>query len=168
MKCRAVQTSNIHNNEEIFFVAGLIGDTSSKAVITVEVGRSRPQSREKFQMDTGAECNVLSRKAYCKATGDSQMKRVQCCSHKFIKTYTGERYQILGPVTLPVWRLGKQSSLTFNITADDFTPLLSLKTCTALKFITINDSDSNVNNPVEQPSGQPSRSAQPHSSRVWL
>ena len=152
VKCRAVQTSNIHNNEETFFVAGLSGDTSSKAVITVNVGRSRPQSRVKFQMDTGAECNVLSRKAYCKATGNSQMKRVQCCSHKFIKTYTGERYQILGSVTLPVWRLGKQSSLTFNITADDFTPLLSLKTCTAFKFVTINDSDSNVNNvgnPVE-------------------
>ena len=164
VKCRAMQTSNIHKNEEIFFVAGLIGDTSSKAVITVDVGRSRPQSRVKFQMDTGAECNVLSRKAYCKATGDSQMKRVQCCSHKFIKTYTGERYQILGSVTLPVWRLGKQSSLTFNITADDFTPLLSLKTCTTLKFVTINENDSNVNNV----GGQPSKSAQTHSSRVWL
>ena len=76
----------MHMNEEVFFV-GLIGDKSSKAVITMDVGRPRPQSR--FQMDTGAKCNVLSQKTYCRVTGDSQMKRVQCCSHKFIKT--GER-----------------------------------------------------------------------------
>ena len=50
------------------------------------------------------------------------MKHVQCCSHKFIKTYKGERYQILGSVTLPVWRHGKQNNLAFNITEDDFTP----------------------------------------------
>ena len=143
-KCRAAQLSNVHMNEEVFFV-GLIGDRSSKAVITVDVGRPRPQSRVQFQMDTGAECNVLSKKTYCTVTGDSQMKRVQCCSHKFIKTYTCERYQILGSVTLPVWRHGKQSNLAFNITEDDFTPLLSLKTCTALGFVTINDSDSSVN-----------------------
>ena len=143
-KCRAAQLSNVHMNEEVFFV-GLIGDRSSKAVITVDVGRPRPQSRVQFQMDTGAECNVLSKKTNCTVTGDSQMKRVQCCSHKFIKTYTGERYQILGSVTLPVWRHGKQSNLAFNITEDDFTPLLSLKTCTALGFVTINDSDSSVN-----------------------
>ena len=34
--------------------------------------------------------------------------------------------------------------MAFNITEDDFTPLLSLKTCTALDFVTINDSDSSV------------------------
>ena len=144
VKCRAAQLSNVHMNEEVFFV-GLIGDRSSKAVITVDVGRPRPQSRVQFQMDTGAECNVLSKKTYCTVTGDSQMKRVPCCSHKFTKTYTGERYQILGSVTLPVWRHGKQSNLAFNITEDDFTPLLSFKTCTALGFVTINGSDSSVN-----------------------
>ena len=143
-KCRAAQLSNVHMNEEVFFV-GLIGDRSSNAVITVDVGRPRPQSRVQFQMDTGAECSVLSQKTYCRVTGDSQMKRVQCCSHKFIKTYTGERYQILGSVTLPVWRQGKQSNFAFNITEDDFTPLISLKTCTALGCVTINDSDSSVN-----------------------
>ena len=72
------------------------------------------------------------------------MKRVQCYSHKFIKTYTGKRYQIFGSFTLPVWRHGKQSNLAFNITEHDFTPLLSLKTCTALDFVTVNDSDSSV------------------------
>ncbi|RLJ22758.1 hypothetical protein DJ031_00290, partial [bacterium endosymbiont of Escarpia laminata] len=72
------------------------------------------------------------------------MKKLQHCTHKYIRTYTGEKYQILGWVTLPVWRQGKQSNLTFNITNDDFMPLLSLKTCTEMGFVTINDSDRNV------------------------
>ena len=143
-KRREAQLSNVDMNEEVFFV-GLIGDRSSKTVITVDVGRPRPQSRVQFQMDIGAECNVLPQKTYCRVTGDSQMKRVQCCPHKFINTYTGERYQILGSVTVPVWRQGKQSNLAFNIAEDDFTPFLSLKTCTALGFVSINDSDSSVN-----------------------
>ena len=61
MKCRAAQLSNVHMNEDVFFV-GLIGDKSSKAVMTVDFGRTKLQSRVQFQMDTGAECNVLSKK----------------------------------------------------------------------------------------------------------
>ena len=72
VKCRAAQLLNV---EEVFFV-GLIRDKYSKAVITVDVGRPRTQSRVQFQMDTGAECKVLSQKTYCRVTGDSQMKRV--------------------------------------------------------------------------------------------
>ena len=36
--------------------------------------------------------------------------------------------------------------MAFNIIEDEFTPLLPLKTSTALRFVTINDSDSSVNN----------------------
>ena len=142
-KCKAT-TSTVHTTEQIFFV-GFIGDRSTNAVITMDVGHPRTSSRVKFQMDTGAECNVLPLKAYYGATGDRHMQKINRCTHMYIRTYTGERYQILGWVTLPVWRHGKQSSLTFNITNDDFTPLLSLKTCTAMGFLTINDSDRKVN-----------------------
>ena len=142
-KCKAT-TSTVHTTEQIFFV-GFIGDRSTNAVITMDVGHPRTSSRVKFQMDTGAECNVLPLKAYYGATGDRHMKKINRCTRMYIRTYTGERYQILGWVTLPVWRHGKQSSLTFNITNDDFTPLLSLKTCTAMGFLTINDSDRKVN-----------------------
>ena len=121
-KCRAT-TSTVCTTEEIFFV-GLVGDSASKAVITVTVGSSKPNSQVQFQMDTGSECNVLPLKTYCRATGDRKMKKLHRCTHKYIRTYTGERYQILGSVTLPVWRRGKQTKLTFNITNDDFMPLL--------------------------------------------
>ena len=148
-KCRAT-TSTIHTTEEIFFV-GLVGDSASKAVITVTVGSSSPSSQVQFQMDTGSECNVLPLRTYCRATGDRKMKKVQRCTHKYIRTYTGERYQILGSVSLAVWRRGKPTKLTFNITNDDFMPLLSLKTCTEMGLVTINDSDTSVNTLSDNP-----------------
>ena len=130
-------------NDEIFFV-GLVGDSASKAGITVTVGSSKPNSQVQFQMDTGSECNVLTLKTYCRATGDRKMKKLHRCTHKYIRTYTGERYQTLGSVR-PVWRRGKQTKLTFNITNDDSMPLLSLKTCTEMELVTINGSDTSVN-----------------------
>ena len=147
-KCRAT-TSTVHTTEEIFFV-GLVGDSASKAVITVTVGSSKPSSQVQFQMDTGSECNVLPLKTYCRATGDRKMK-VQRCTHKYIRTYTGERYQIIGSVSLAVWRRGKSTKLTFNITTDDVMPLLSLKTCTEMGLVTINNSDTSVSTLNDNP-----------------
>ena len=100
-KCRATQLSNVYMNEEVLFV-GLIGDRSSKAVITVGVGRPRPQSRVQFQMDTGAEGNVLSKKTYCRVPGDSQMKRVQ--------TLDLTRFnKICHPSQRPRWQVDKEA-----------------------------------------------------------
>ena len=130
--------------EEVFFI-GLIGEQSSKAVVTLQIGRPNKHSRVEFQMDPGAECNVIPKKQYIQATGDHQMKRVDSCTNKFIKTYTGERYPIMGSVTLPIWRNGKEDELSFNITQHDFIPLLSLKTCVKLGLLTINHGDTPVN-----------------------
>ena len=127
------------------------GAKDATAVITVTVGSLKPNSQVQFQMDTGSECNVLPLKTYCRATGDRKMRKLHRCSHKYIRTYTGERYLILGSVTLSVWRRGKQTKLTFNITNDDFMPLLSLKTCTEMGLVTINDSDTRVNTVSDTP-----------------
>ena len=70
------------------------------------------------------------------------LAQVNRCSHKFIKTYTDERYKILGSPALPTWQHGRRSVLQFNITEDDFAPLLSYCTCIELGLVTINDCDS--------------------------
>ena len=100
------------------------------------------QSQVTFQLDTGAECNLLSQKEYQRATGDVDLAQVKRCSHKFIKTYTNEGYKILGSTALPTWRHGKRSVLQFNITEDNLAPLLSYRTCIDLGLVTINDCDS--------------------------
>lgn len=76
-------------------------------------------------------------------------------THKFIKTYTGERYQIFGTVTVTIWRHKRQDVLTFNITDNDFASLLSLRSCTQLGIVTINDSDNLVNTVNNSPRVKP-------------
>ena len=113
-------------------------------MITMEVGKPSSHSQVAFQIDTGAECNLLSLKEYRRVTGDVDLKQVNGCSHKFIKTYTNERYRIMGSTELPIWRHGKRDVLLFNITEDDLAPLLFYSTCIELGLITINDCDSTI------------------------
>ena len=69
------------------------------------------QGQVTFHLDTGAECNLLSLKENGHATGDVDLAQVKCCSHKFIKTYTNERYKILGSTALPTRWHGKRTVL---------------------------------------------------------
>ena len=48
--------------EEVFCIRK-VGSASS-ALITIEVGIQSSQSQVTFQLDTGAECNLLSLKEY--------------------------------------------------------------------------------------------------------
>ena len=129
--------------EDVFRISK-VGSASS-ALITMEVGMQSSQSQVTFQLDTGAECNLLSLKEYRRATGDVDLAQVKRCSHKFIKTYTNERYKILGSTALPTWRHGKRSVLQFNMTEDDLAPLLLYRTCIELGLVTISDCDSPSN-----------------------
>ena len=125
--------------EEVFPISK-VGSASS-ALITKEVGMQSSQSQVTFQLDTGAECNLLSLKDYQHATGGVDLAQVNCHSHEFIKTYTNEWYKILGSTALPTWRHKRRSVLQFNITEDDLAPLLSYCTCIELGLVKINDCD---------------------------
>ena len=111
----------------------------------MEVGMQSSQSKVTFQLDTGAECNLLSLKDYRRVTADEDLTQLKRCSHEFIKTYTNERYKILGSTELPTWRHGKRNVLQLNITEDDLAPLLSYSTCVGLGLVTINYCDSPSN-----------------------
>ncbi|PFX12592.1 Transposon Tf2-9 polyprotein [Stylophora pistillata] len=141
-KCRST-TPQINTVEEVteeVFRISQVG-CGSRAMITMEVGKPSSQSQVTFQLDTGAEYNLLSLKDYRRVTGDVDLKQVNLCSHKFIKTSTNERYRIMGSKELPIWRHGKRDVLLFNITEDDLAALLSYSTCTELGLVTINDCD---------------------------
>ena len=142
-KCRAInpKVNTVEEVPEEVFRISKVGH-GSRAMITMEVGMQGNQSQVTFQLDTGAECNLISLKDYRRATGDVDLAQVKRCSHKCIKTYTNERYKILGSTELPTWRREKRNVLPFNITEDDLAPLLSYSTCIGLGLITINDCDS--------------------------
>ena len=139
-KCRST-TPHVNTAEEVsegVFHISQVG-CGSRAMITMEVDKPSSHSQVAFQLDTGAECNLLWLKEYRRVTGDVDLKQVNRCSHKFIKTYTNELYRIMGSTELPIWRHGKRDVLLFNITEDDLAPLLSYSTCIELGLITIND-----------------------------
>lgn len=96
LKCRAAtaRVSSVQMPEEVFHTSQV--GSGSRAMIAVEVGKPTTQSLVTFQLDTGAKCN-LSLKDYRRATGNDELvQAVQRCSNEFIKTYTNERYKILG------------------------------------------------------------------------
>lgn len=104
-RCRATnpKVNTVEEVPEEVFCISKVG-SRSRALITMEVGMQGNQSQVTFQLDTGAECNLISLKDYQRATGDVDLAQVKRCSHKFIKTYTNERYKILGSTELPTWR----------------------------------------------------------------
>ena len=133
------QVNNVQIPEEVFRISQV--GAGSHAMITMGVGTQSTESQVTFQLDTGTECNLSSLKEYKRATRDTEMQHVKFCSHKFIKTYTNERYEILGFADIPTWRRGHATILQFNITEDDLAPLLSYQACMDLGLISINDSD---------------------------
>ena len=142
-KCHStnLKVNNVEEVPEEVFCISQVG-TGTCAIITMEVGMQSSQSKVTFQLDTGTECNLLSLTDYRRVTADEDFTELKCCSHKFIRTYTNERYKILGSTELPTWRHGKRNVLQFNITEDDLAPLLSYSTCIGLGLVTINDCDS--------------------------
>ena len=82
--------------EEVFHIIKV--GSESCVLITMEVSM-----QSTFQLDAGAECNLLSPKDYHRVTGDVALAQVKRCSHKFIKTYTNEQYKILGSTAFPLW-----------------------------------------------------------------
>lgn len=131
--------STLEIPEEVFHISHV--RTGSRGMITIEVGKPTAESQVTFQLDTGAECNLMSMQDYRRATGDSDLLKAVPSSHKFMKTYTNEWCRILGSTELPTWPRGQRNVLQFNITEDDRTPLLSYRTCLDLGLVTINDCD---------------------------
>lgn len=70
--------------KEVFHISQI--GSGARAMITMEVGKPSPQSQVTFQLDTGAECNLLSLKDYKRAIGMSS-----CYKRILVLTSTSRR-----------------------------------------------------------------------------
>ena len=100
----------------------------------------QPGNEIRFQVDTGSECDLLPLKMYKSITGDNTVERLEKCN-KSIVSYTGERKQIAGKISLPVWHKDRRKTLTFNVVNGDYQPVLSLNTSIMLGIVTLADCD---------------------------
>ncbi|CAB4025249.1 Hypothetical predicted protein, partial [Paramuricea clavata] len=71
-----------------------------------------------------------------KMTGDLSVNTI-----KENKGYTGERRNITGKVTLPVWHEGKKQLIKFNIIDGDYRPILFLDTSIAFVIVNLRHCD---------------------------
>ena len=112
----------------------------NKALVNLYVNGRQPGNEVRFQVDTGSECDLLPLKVYKSITGDYTVECLRKCK-KSIVSYTGERKQIAGKISLPVWHKNRKKTLTFNVVNGDYQPILSLNTSVMLGLVTLADCD---------------------------
>ena len=99
----------------------------------------------KFQLDTGAECNVVPLSLYKKATGDVKLKNVMSTDDEIV-AFHGSKLKLTGQVFLTVSQGNTKCTLHCNLADVNVHPLLGQKACIDLQLIRVLDSD-DVNQP---------------------
>ena len=117
-------------------------DDSQLVTLLVESG-----SYVRFQVDTGAQCNVLPLDTYKKATGDVNLKQVTPTNTR-VTAYGGGALPVAGTVVMKVWREGSKYRLNCKLVdSPKIRPLLGRKACLGMKIITYLDNDA-IRRPV--------------------
>ena len=95
----------------------------------------------RFQVDTGAQCNVVPIDLYKKATKDYNLSQVKSVSQR-ITAYGGAEIQVIGRVLLRVRRGDFKCRLDCRLVDQHGTrPLLGRKACLGMRIVTYLDND---------------------------
>ena len=140
-KCRqssrvnAIEETRVDGNSLIFALSTDTGDDHF-ASLQLENG-----SFLRFQLDTGAQCNVVPVHLYKAATGDSHLEKVTK-SDSFLISYGGQQIPVIGCTRLKVKRRNFTCQLDCKlINALEMRPILGHKACIGMQLVTIKDSD---------------------------
>ena len=93
-----------------------------------------------FQIDSGANCNVLPSDIYVEVTGDPNYEHLQPTKASVIM-YNGTTEAIVGKCKLYATRDGVKHTVEFNVLQSNYTPILRLESCVAMGFLKILDCD---------------------------
>ena len=124
--------------EETFTMEGLVATLDDSQVVTL---RLESGCHIRFQVDTGAQCNVLPLELYKKATKDVFLTNVTPIQSR-ITAYGGTTLPVVGTVLLRVWRGDYRCRLDCKLVDHtNIRPLLGRKACIGMKIITYLDND---------------------------
>ena len=136
VKCRSRQTlkevKTLDEQEEILQtgVPGTGIDDSQLVTLKLESGNCL-----RFQVDTGAQCNVVPLDLYKKATKDHNLRNVKSTSQKII-AYGGTQIPVYGIATIEVSRGSSKYKLACKLVDKTNTrPLLGRKACVGMKIV---------------------------------
>ena len=85
----------------------------------------------RFQLDTGAKCNVISRSTFEK----TQLEIPMCKPDAPLRSYSGHIINTVGVINLPCVYKENQYNIRFNVVEMETQPVIGAQTCTELGLI---------------------------------
>jgi len=144
---KTTDTSTIDEDADEVFPAQTSHVLDDSQYITLQINSN---GHVRFQIDTGAQCNVLPVAQYKRATGDDSLTHVLPDS-SLITAYGGTKLPVVGKVSLQVSRLGVQHTICCKlIDSPAVRPLLGHKACLTMRVIAYLDYD-RMNKPLASP-----------------
>ena len=132
------QTGTGETGEEIFSLQGSVHGRDNSQFVTL---RFDSGCYVRFQVDTGAQCNVIPLDIYNKATVDASLTKITP-SRTQVTAYGGNNLPVVGTVLLKVQQSGLRCRLDCkSIDHSGIRPLLGRKACLGIKIITYLDND---------------------------
>ena len=144
-KCRQKRSSNTRNSiraigepDEVFPVREVATLLDDSQCVTLKLDSG---NYIRFQIDSGAQCNVLPLKLYKRATKDVHMNDLTKCQSSIL-AFGGSRRTVVGEVRVRVWRGDYKCILICKLVdSDNIRPILGRKACVGMKLIEYTDND---------------------------
>ena len=137
-------SQDIESSEETFPLQLTVHSLDDTQFVTLRVESG---SHIRFQVDTGAQCNVVPLNTYKQATGDISLSKVTPIKNR-ITAYGGATLPVISTVLLRVWRGDFRCRLDCKLVdGEGIRPLLGRRACIGMKIIAYLDNDK-LNKPV--------------------
>jgi hypothetical protein len=126
------KTNSVETAEQVeLFSIGSNGSKKTKTFTIQNTGKTLT-----FQIDTGASCNVISKKDYVRVTGDSTLQNVNPRKLELV-TYGGRKWTCTGEAKLKIDDKEKTHIISVIVADIKAQPLLCLRTSEALGIVQI-------------------------------
>ena len=135
---RQVQVIDDEDSDEVFptQISAVHLDDSQLVTLQLESGNCL-----RFQVDTGAQCNVIPLELYKKASRDFKLMQVTPATTQ-ITAYGGATLPVVGSVILRVWRGNRRCKLDCKLVNNNsIRPLLGRRACLGMKIVSYLDND---------------------------
>lgn len=145
-RCRSKQSSRVaaveEDGDEVFQAGSGSLDDTQFVTLKLDSGNYL-----RFQVDTGAQCNVIPLNLYKKAAKDDHLRYVTPVKQS-ITAYGGTTIPVYGTTRLRVWRGEYRCKLDCKlVNQNDIRPILGRKACLGMGIVTYLDND-NLNKPM--------------------
>ena len=137
VKERSVRVVDAESDEEVFTLSG-VSKIDAAQIVTLQLDSG---NYLRFQIDSGAQCNVVPMSLYEKATGDYERCLVTPVRTSIV-AYEGSKLPVIGEVRIRVSRRDFKYKLDCKLVDSDLIrPILGRRACIGMHLIEYHDND---------------------------